>query len=180
MGKNARVIYTPAADGTHFVWAASVGSGTGNYRLSVIELGANGASEADTDFPATTSTSGEVEVGGSATGKIKTAGDQDWFAVELEAWRTYQIDLEGISTGLGSLADPLLFPGIYDAGGLLISDTEDDDSGEAINSRVIFTPTADGTYYISASGYIDRDNLNTGTYTLYGHLHAVGAWPAPD
>ena len=166
VGKNARVIYTPAADGTHFVWAASVGSGTGNYRLSVIELGANGASEADTDFPATTSTSGEVEVGGSATGKIKTAGDQDWFAVELEAGRTYQIDLEGISTGRGSLADPLLFPGIYDASGSLIPNTEDDDGGEDINSRVIFTPTADGTYYISASGYIDRDNLNTGTYTL--------------
>ena len=44
----------------------------------MIELGATGASEADTDFPTTTSTSGKVEVGGSATGNIgsNTAGDQ--------------------------------------------------------------------------------------------------------
>ena len=42
-------------------------------------------SEGDTDLPNDNSTPGRVAVGGSATGAIGTAGDQDRFAVELVA-----------------------------------------------------------------------------------------------
>ena len=45
-------------------------------------------SEGDTDLPNDNSTPGRVAVGGSATGTFGTAGDQDRFAVELEAGRT--------------------------------------------------------------------------------------------
>ena len=52
-------------------------------------------SEGDTDFPADTTTTGAVDVGGSVTGKIINLNDKDWFAVELEAGKRYQIDMEG-------------------------------------------------------------------------------------
>ena len=48
-------------------------------------------------------TSGGVAVGGAAIGEIDTAGDRDWFAVELVAGRTCTIDLRGSPTGDGTL-----------------------------------------------------------------------------
>ena len=50
------------------------------------------------DHSADRFTTGTVAVGGSATGTIETACDQDWFAVELVAGRTCQFDLEGSPT----------------------------------------------------------------------------------
>ena len=51
------------------------------------------------DYSADRFTTGAVAVGGSTTGTIETAYDEDWFAVELVAGRTYQFDLEGSPTG---------------------------------------------------------------------------------
>ena len=51
---------------------------------------------------------------------------------------------------------------MYDAQGGLIFYTSDADSGVSVNSRVHFTPDADGTYYIAAGALF---NL-TGTYEL--------------
>ena len=95
VGANAREIYTPTATGTYYVAAGEVDGETGTYTVSVIVLGANGASEADTDFPSTTATTGRVEVGASATGNIGTNVDRDWFKVVLEADKAYQIDMKG-------------------------------------------------------------------------------------
>ena len=166
VGFNARLIYTPSASAAYFVWV-SADSGqepdTGTYTLSVIVLGANGASEADTDFPETTATTGRVEVGASATGNIDRSFDQDWFRLDLEAGKTYQIDLEGDTGGGGTLGDPYL-RNIRDSSGTEISGTENDDIvGGVADSRVVFTPTADGAYYLVASGF---DGTYTGTYTL--------------
>ena len=162
VGNNARLTYTPTASGTYYVSVTGTG-GTGTYTLSVIYLGANGASEADTDFPVDTTTTGRVEVGGSATGTANSTppNDRDWFAVELEVGKSYQIDLEGAETGRGTMEDPYL-RGVYDASGSKISNTDADDGGEGFNSRLIFTPTATGTYYLQTSEF---DN-NQGTYTL--------------
>ena len=58
------------------------------------------------DFSRNSSTSGRVAVGDTATGRIGSSGDRDWFAVELVAGRTYVIDLRGSPTGDGTLSDP--------------------------------------------------------------------------
>ena len=58
------------------------------------------------DFLSDTSTTGVVSAGGSVTGEVEIVGDQDWFAVSLTGGETYQIDLEGSPTGMGSLSDP--------------------------------------------------------------------------
>ena len=149
-GDNSRVIFTPTASGTYYVAAGDAGDGTGRYGLSVT-----------TDLlTADTTTSGRVTVDGSATGEIDSAGDADWFAVELEGGTTYQVDLEGSPTSKGTLADPYL-NGIYDSAGNFIAGTSDDSGGTGNNARESFTPTASGTYYVSAG-----TSSGTGTYTL--------------
>ena len=112
------------------------------------------------DYTATILTTGAAAVGGSVTGEIESAGDRDWFAVEFVAGRTYQIDLRGSRTNDGTLRDPYL-RGIHDADGNLISGTTNDDGGVSYNSRVTFTATESGTYYIAAGAYSGR-----GTYEL--------------
>ena len=52
-------------------------------------------SEGATDLPNDNTTRGRVAVGGSATGAIGRPKDQDRFAVDLEAGRTYRFDLTG-------------------------------------------------------------------------------------
>ena len=64
--------------------------------------------EAADDYSAAVTTGAVVAVGGSATGTVDYGTDTDWFAVSLEAGRYYRVDLEGTSTGRGSLEDPVL------------------------------------------------------------------------
>ena len=85
----------------------------GTYTLSVIYLGANGASEADTDFP-----EGIEGLSTSGRGRGRRLGHGEHQFVRstptgsawsyLEAGKTYQIDIEGQATGRGTLADPYI------------------------------------------------------------------------
>ena len=128
----------------------------GTYKLEVTEI--TGDSD---DYTADLATTGRVAVGGSATGDIEPPGDRDWFAVDLEAGKTYRFDLEGPRTGGGTLTDPYLY-GIYGEDGDWINGTANDDGGQHYNSRVYFTPDEGATYYVSAGAHGDP----TGTYTL--------------
>ena len=118
-------------------------------------------SEGDVDLPNDNTTPGRVAVGGSATGAIGIPEDQDRFAVDLEAGRTYRFDLTGRPGGGGTLPDTY-FRAIYDSEGRYQSGSYNDDFHGGRDSRVTFTPTQSGTYYARVSG--DRDE--TGTYTL--------------
>ena len=113
-GRRMPATYYVAAGATPY--GSPHGRGGGTYRLSVNEV-------AD-DFKGTTQTTGRVAVGGSATGEIEFEYDRDWFAVELDAGRHYQIDLEGSDTGAGTQFDPYL-RGIHDADGVRIAGTTD-------------------------------------------------------
>jgi len=154
-GANSRLTFTASAAGIHYVAAGAAGTGTGTYTLSVTDV------TPPDDYAAGTDTTGAVTVGGSATGAVEVASDRDWFAVTLEAGRTYQLDLEGSGSGDGTLVDPSLH-GIHGADGALIAGTADDNGGEGANSRLTFTATAAGTYYVSAGA----SGSGTGTYTL--------------
>ena len=156
-GNNSRVVFTATEDATHYVAAGAYRSWQGTYTLSVEEV--------VDDFAAGTGTDGAVQVGGSATGEIESAGDRDWFAVDLEAGKTYRIDLEGSGAGAGVLFDPYL-RGVHDADGVLLPGTTNDDGGAGLNSRVFFTPTEDATYYVAAGAYRSAYQSETGTYTL--------------
>ena len=158
VGKNARLIYTPTVAGTYYVNAAPADDTQGTYTLSVIVLGANGNSEADTDFPATTATTGRVEVGASVTGNIDSFGDDDWFRVDLEAGKVYQFDLEGADTSRGTLSNPYLT--LNDGSGTNVDNNDDNTTN--LNSLLTYTATATGAHYLGARG----SSGVTGTYTL--------------
>ena len=151
---NSRVFFTPAEDATYYVAAGADGNNVGVYTLSVTDV--------TDDYAAGTDTTGTVTVGGSATGAIGTRGDEDWFAVELEAGTEYRIDLERSSGSGGRLENPYL-RGIYDADGEPIADTSDDNDGWGLNSRVHFTPDATATYYVAAAAAVVN---HVGVYTL--------------
>ena len=156
-GANSRVYFTPNEEATYYVAAGAGSVGVGTYTLSVTDV----TDRLPDDYSAGTGSTGGVAAGGSATGKIDYSGDEDWFAVELEAGKTYRFDLEGSRTSGGTLHDPYL-RGIHDADGEWIADTADDDDGNGYNSRVNFTPTENATYYVAAGAYSHW----TGSYTL--------------
>ncbi|WP_269617152.1 pre-peptidase C-terminal domain-containing protein [Prochlorococcus marinus] len=158
-GRNSRLTYTPTSTGTYYIAASGYESSyydyLGTYKLTITQT-----TVAD-DYTANTSTAGSISVGGSKTGSIEVASDQDWFKVNLVSGNIYQIDLEGSPTSNGTLSDPYL-RGIYNSSGVLISETSNDDGGSGRNSRLTYTPTSTGTYFIATGGYGTR----TGSYTL--------------
>ena len=157
VGRNSRVYFTPDEGATYYVSAGAFLRDVGTYTLAVNDVTDDYAD----DYADDSTTTGTVVVGGSATGNIAPPGDRDWFAVELEAGKTYRFDLEGSRNGGGTLFDPYL-RGIYDEDGDRIDATTDDDGGVGRNSRVYFRPDEGATYYVSAGA----DRNKTGTYTL--------------
>ncbi|WP_416882987.1 DUF4214 domain-containing protein [Marivita sp.] len=107
---------------------------------------------------------GSATAGLPSTGGISGFGDRDWFEVSLIAGTPYEIQVRGASTSDGTLLDPL-FVGVYDDLGILIPNTNDDDSGVGLNSTEFFIPSYTGIHYFSvgdAGGTIS----NGGTYTI--------------
>ena len=132
------------------------------YSLSVeIDADLGARAEADADVAADTATTATVAVAVPAFGRIQESGDQDWFAITLDAQDEYEIYLRGDHTEHGSLVDPVLV-GIYDSSGTLIEDTSDDDGGKGKNSRLLFEAPSTGTYYIAVGG----SGTHVGTYNI--------------
>ena len=158
-GRNSRVTFTAAEPGTYYVAVGARGESKGTYTLSVTDV-TDGVPD---DYSADTSTTGILTVGGSATGEIDYRDDRDWFAVTLEAGKTYRVNQDGSATRAGTLSDPYL-RGVYDGDGVLLDGTTNDDGGAGRNSRVFFTAAEPGIHYVAAGA--DGD--------LGRHLHAVG------
>jgi hypothetical protein len=158
---NSLISFSAATGGTYFLGVRHYsGSGTGNYTVSAA---------INDDYANTVATTGTVAVnGGPASGGIETSGDQDWFRVTLNAGVSYQLRLNGATTG--GLSDPYLR--LYDSGGTLIA--SDDDSGEGLNSLINYTPASSATYYLGAAGY----GSNTGQYTIAAEV--PDDYPASD
>lgn len=125
--------------------------------VSLATFGSSAGALAD-EYPADTTTTGQVPINGSASANIDEAGDVDWFAVELQSGQQYAIDLEGAPTDMGTLPDPYLF--LFDGAGTELD--WNDDGGADFNSRLLFTPPTTGTYYVGAGAF----GSAVGTYTL--------------
>ena len=164
---DSRVYFEPDAAGVYYVAAGSrrYSYDTGRYRLFVTEV--------IDDHPADNSTTGIVAVGGSVTGSIEEPGDRDWFGVNLDAGKTYRIDLKGRHVNDGTLWDPYL-RGVHDSDGNLISGTTDDNGGVGDNSRLTFEPPATGTYYVAAGA----NDSQLGTYRVSVTEAAADDYPA--
>ena len=154
---NSRVYFTAPETGAYYVAAGATEFTPGIlYQVRVTDV--------TDDFGDTPGTAGGIQVGGSKTGQIGEPGDFDWFAVRLQADKTYQIDLLGQPYD-GTLNDPLL-RGVYDGRGNFIGGTKNDDSSALIPStagcispRMKPAPTT----WRRPSGY---GSGHVGTYTL--------------
>ena len=107
------------------------------------------------DFDSNTNTSGKLDINSSIDGELESAGDRDWFAIDLTAGRRYQVDLDGIS-----LHDPVLY---LRNGSSDLIDFNDDKSLFSLNSQIIFDVNSSDTYYLDVGSY---DDAHAGRYTL--------------
>jgi hypothetical protein len=118
--------------------------------------GADAESLGSDTVPGSTGTSSTLSGASSVRGFINAGGDQDWYAVTLTAGQTYTFALSGF--GVGALSDAYLR--LLDSAGVQVA--FDDDSGPLANSKLTFTASASGTFYVSAQGY----GTTTGQYLL--------------
>lgn len=186
---NSRLEFTARQGGRYYLSVESFGRAFGTYTLSVSETGSPAGQApgpvagqpqpqpqpqplATDQHAADPSTGGRVRPGGQVTGNLETAGDADWFAVDLRGGVTYVVNLEGAPTNQGTLVDPLL--SLHDAGGNEIR--RDDDGGDDFNARLTFTAPWDATYYLAAQAF----GQATGTYTLSVGEQAGPPIPQPQ
>jgi hypothetical protein len=96
-------------------------------------------------------------MGPQVAGAIPVGG-VDTFHVSLAAGATYVIDLMGVSSGAGSLADPRLR--VLDASGAVVG--RNDDGGLGLDAHLRFTAPATGVYAIQVRGV----GVSAGDYRL--------------
>ncbi|WP_420446869.1 cadherin domain-containing protein [Candidatus Poriferisodalis sp.] len=158
----------PDADGRKLITVGS-DNGTGDYLLRVRDYSAVPPGVWDTPLPhgdlaQDTSTTGLVYVndswvnGTAVRGEIDLAGDKDWFQVELEGGRRYQIDIRGEGSGVGTLRNSFMW--IHDASGQRIVFASG--GGSYLETRLVWTPPSTGTYFIGVAG----SSYEIGTYDL--------------
>ena len=104
------------------------------------------------DYESNSWTTGTVTVGGSASGRIDSAGDVDWFAVELASGKSYDVTVSG-DAALGAQ-----LTGVYNEWGTAVSEGVSW-SGPA---ALIFAPSTGGSNRIAVAG----TNEATGAYTV--------------
>ena len=118
------------------------------------------------DAAASTSTAYSMNVGDVFTGNLSAAGDEDYIRIQLQAGQQYTITLAGDGSS-GELVDPYLR--LRSASGAILA--QDDDSAGNFDSRIVFTATSSGTYYIDAGSY---NNLRAGSYRAEVQTGSVG------
>jgi len=93
-------------------------------------------------------------------GNVSYPGDHEIYGVSLTANQHYIFDAHGVG-----LSDPTL--ALHDGAGN--AGPFDDDSGPGLDSRIEYTPTSSGTYYLDVQGF----GSHTGTFALSGRIDDV-------
>jgi len=98
------------------------------------------------------STTATLAIDGMAFGVRNSGTDQDWFQVELVAGQEYtffmiRTDVDGVKAH----ADPELF--LFAPDGTTQVATNDDVAAGQQNSRITYTATETGTFFLAADGY---------------------------
>lgn len=111
------------------------------------------------DFPLSVATTGVVGVNGPAVNaRIDNASDGDLFRVSLQAGVTYRFDMMAPT----SLVDPFLALYGTVADGVPLIAYDDDSGPQPLDSRLYFTPSSAGQYYLAAFDYDEA----TGAYSV--------------
>jgi hypothetical protein len=145
------------------------GDVSGASAAATLDDGTTASEAAGSDsVPGSASTTATLASNTAVRGFVNTNGDQDWYRITLIAGHQYTFELNGF--GKGAILDPFLR--IFNASGTQLA--SDDDSGPLAGSKLTFTATASGTYYVSAGGY----QTSTGQYLLSMHDGATAYLPA--
>ncbi len=108
-----------------------------------------------TDVPGDPTATISLTVGTPISGVLEVNGDHDWYAVDLVASTRYQITLNGVAVdGYGALEDPYLY--LRNASGGLIAQNDDIRNGVLRNSRLNWTATETGRYFLDAGAWDER------------------------
>lgn len=107
------------------------------------------------------STTATLAIGGTAFGVRNSSTDQDWFQVDLVAGQEYtffmiRTDVDGVKAH----ADPELF--LFAPDGTTEVGTNDDTPSGGQNSRLTYTATETGTFFLAADGW----STTTGGYVV--------------
>ncbi len=116
--------------------------------------GVDGAPPGSDDFGNDTASASPATIGSVISGTIEVGNDVDVFSFSAAQGTTYTIE-----TTLGTLDDSVLL--LTGTGGNNIA--SDDDSGEGLASKIIWTCYVPGTYYVTVAGLWAN---SAGTYTL--------------
>ena len=111
--------------------------------------------------PGNTSSLYSIAIGGSQAHAVNFLGDHDWYRVTLTAGTRYQFNLNATNNApsVPAMNDPFLR--LRNGWGAELA--SDDDSGGGTDSRIIFTATSSGMYFLDAGAF---SNACTGGYTL--------------
>ena len=135
-------------------------------------------------IPGDTGTTATIEVNGEhIISTIDTIGDEDYFQVEFEAGKTYEIGQYAYIGGPSGLPLSDAYIEIYDSAGNLIvsADGGGPNTPSGLDALLSFTAETDGTYFINARSY---DNLaengttgdEVGDYELFVDLAPEGEY----
>jgi len=142
-GRDAVLTFHATSSGTYYLAVAGSSlNDVGSYQVIVDR-------QTPEDILATTATTADLMLGASRASTIESVTDVDWYRVQLTKDSTYVIDMVGDVTSQMMLSDAW-FKGVYDASGNLIASTSNNNYGASQNSRMVFTATASGTYYLAA------------------------------
>ncbi len=158
MPYDARLYFTPSANGEYYLAAFDYAEATGSYTLQ--------ATVETDDFLGATTTAGTVTINQAATGgTINVPSDIDMFRVSLTAGWQYTFDLKSVGTGSTALSDPYLV--LLDASGKALD--YDDDTGGNLNAEITFTAPTSGNYYLAASDF----DIGAGRYEVSAFTRTV-------
>jgi serralysin len=98
------------------------------------------------DIPGDSTTTASITVGGTVNGTLETAVDHDWFRIDLTAGQSITVFVDGTT-----LEDSYLR--IHNAAGTVLYENDDINPGIVRDSRLSFTATSTGTYYIDVGSF---------------------------
>jgi len=118
------------------------------------------------DIAASAETRAHIELGQTVAGVLEAAGDKDWYATDLKRGGAVWVML--ITGSTDTLRYPLVQ--VYNAGGSPVyghpvGPRDDEGFGED-NFVFVFTPDANGRYFIEAQGSDENGQPGAGNYAL--------------
>jgi len=132
-GGEAQTVFTVTTTGTYYVGAAGVSGSTGTYNVT--------ESTTALDNTGNTATTATLAVGGTSTGNLTVAGQNDLYKITLAAGTQY------VFTANGAPSDVQVT--LYNSAGQAIASSNE--SGNASDNIAVFETTAAGTYYVGVS-----------------------------